>query len=101
MKAPRTLLIVTIIVLVSVLVQAKAAPCEISAEAICQLNGPGVHCQPCKPDAYVVCTSILGFTVQTCATGEQCMRFASARQKSQALDPAAVQLSRHVSLETQ
>jgi hypothetical protein len=86
MKASEHAVIRTIVVLASLLVHVGAAPCEITAETICKLNGAGVHCQPCKPDIYVVCSASKDFTVQTCPAGERCMRLTSSRQESHAMD---------------
>ncbi|WIA21807.1 hypothetical protein OEZ85_004190 [Tetradesmus obliquus] len=46
-----------------------AGPCDISAEVICQLNGAGVHCHPCRPDSYVVCVDNDSPALQTCSAG--------------------------------
>jgi hypothetical protein len=86
MKASEHAVISSLVVLASLLVHVTAAPCEISAEVICKLNGAGVHCQPCKSDAYVVCSGSDDLTVQTCTAGERCKRLTSSRQESQAMD---------------
>jgi len=47
-----------------------AASCEVSAEAICQSNGNGLHCNPCRHDSYIVCLNG-GSGIASCSSGEQ------------------------------
>uniref|UniRef100_A0A383VTC7 Chitin-binding type-2 domain-containing protein n=1 Tax=Tetradesmus obliquus TaxID=3088 RepID=A0A383VTC7_TETOB len=62
---------VAVVVLIAVACAAAnaAGPCDISAEVICQLNGAGVHCHPCRPDSYAVCVDNDSPALQTCLAG--------------------------------